>query len=63
MVPEMLLHLGIEVKINIAEEKVMGPMLLGFKKESCLVDSNNVESPAVEMGRERILVDFGNSFL
>lgn len=36
MVPEIFLHLGIQVKINIAncEEGVKGLRLLGFEKES-----------------------------
>lgn len=48
MVPEIFLHLGIQVKINIAncEEGVKGLRLLGFEKESWPVAYNNVERPA-----------------
>ena len=63
--PEIFLHLGIQVKINIAnrEARVMGLRLLGFEKVNCPVAYNNVERPAVEMDIEGILADLGNSFL
>lgn len=63
--PEIFLHLGIQIKINIAnpEARVMGLRLLGFEKGSCPVTYNNVERPAVEMDIEGILADLGNSFL
>lgn len=63
--PEIFLHLGIQIKINIAkcEEGVMGLRLLGFEKESWPVACNNVEKPTLEMDIEGILVDLRNSFL
>lgn len=64
IVPEIFLHLGIQVKINIAnrEEEVMGLRLLGSEKESWPA-YNNVERSALEMDIEGILVDLRNSFL
>lgn len=65
MVPEIFLHLGIQVKINIAncEEGVKGLRLLGFEKESWPVAYNNVERSALEIDVEGTLMDLRNSFL
>lgn len=55
--PEIFLHLEIQIKINIAnpKERVMGLRWLGFEKESWPEAYNNGERPAAEMDIEGIL--------